>query len=254
MDIVIIGTGNVAAVLGQKFKDAGHHIIQVAGRNAVAANELAYKLGSGFTNNLSQIKKNAELYLVAVNDAAIAEVIRDLSLPGKVIAHTAGAVSKDVLKPVSSHYGVFYPLQSLRKEMTVIPEIPILLDASDETAKSILETLAKSISSGKVSVANEENRMKTHVAAVIVSNFTNHLYALAEDYCRKENIDFSQLVPLIEETAMRIRSTPPAKAQTGPAIRNDKSTIEKHLQLLENHPHLKKLYGILTESIITNKG
>ena len=91
--------------------------------------------------------------------------------------------------------------------------------------------------------------MKLHVAAVVVSNFTNHLYTLAEDYCLKEGLDFKQLLPLIEETALRIKNTSPKLAQTGPAIRHDKETIQKHIELLKNHPQLKNLYVLLTESI-----
>jgi predicted short-subunit dehydrogenase-like oxidoreductase (DUF2520 family) len=87
------------------------------------------------------------------------------------------------------------------------------------------------------------------VAAVVVSNFVNHLYSLAEDYCRKEGLDFKQLLPLIEETASRLKDTLPNEAQTGPAIRHDSETIQKHLELLKTHPQLKNIYVLLTESI-----
>ena len=97
--------------------------------------------------------------------------------------------------------------------------------------------------------AGDNARAKLHVAAVVVSNFTNHLYKLAEDYCRKEGLDFKQLLPLIEETALRLKSTSPSAAQTGPALRHDKETIQKHLSLLAAHPQLKNMYLLLTESI-----
>src|SRR5690349_6915651 len=116
MDIVIIGSGNVAAVLGRKFKAAGHHILQVIGRNAKAASELAYEWETKSANYLSLVNKHAEVYIIAVADDAINSVAAELKLKDKVVAHTAGSVSKDVLKNVSDHYGVFYPLQSLRKE------------------------------------------------------------------------------------------------------------------------------------------
>jgi predicted short-subunit dehydrogenase-like oxidoreductase (DUF2520 family) len=97
--------------------------------------------------------------------------------------------------------------------------------------------------------ASDDQRMKLHVAAVLVSNFVNHLYVLAEDYCKKEGLGFKQLVPLIEETALRIKDIPPRQAQTGPAIRFDKETLHKHLELLNDHPQLKNIYLLLTESI-----
>src|SRR5437868_3718794 len=116
MNIVIIGTGNVASVLGRKFKAAGHKITQVVGRNSAAASELAYALDTVSTNYLSAIDRNAELYLIAVTDGAITSVINDLKLPGKIVAHTAASVPMEMLKAVTVHYGVFYPLQTLRKE------------------------------------------------------------------------------------------------------------------------------------------
>jgi predicted short-subunit dehydrogenase-like oxidoreductase (DUF2520 family) len=249
MDIVIIGSGNVAAVLGRKFKAAGHNILQVVSRNASAATALAYEWDTKSTNYFILINKNAEVYIIAVSDDAISDIAVDLKLPGKIVAHTAASVSKEVLKNVSPHYGVFYPLQSLRKEMMTLPDIPVFFDGSDEITKNTLEKLAHSIAEEKVAEAGDDARTKLHAAAVIVSNFTNHLYTLAEEYCKKEGLDFKQLLPLIEETALRIRDISPKLAQTGPAIRHDKETLEKHIELLKEHPQLKNIYLLLTESI-----
>ncbi|MEO7924536.1 MAG: Rossmann-like and DUF2520 domain-containing protein [Chitinophagaceae bacterium] len=253
MDIVIIGSGNVASVLGRKFIASGHRILQVYSRNAAAASALAYKLASESTNYKSTINKSADFYLVAVSDDAIKEVAADLFLPGKVVAHTAASVPQDVLKKVTAHYGVFYPLQSLRKDMDILPDIPVSIDGVDEKTKKILEQLAHSISAEKVVEAGDDERLKLHVAAVVVSNFVNHLYSLAEGYCRKEGLDFKQLLPLIEETASRLKDTSPKQVQTGPATRHDAETIQKHLELLKNHPQLKNIYVLLTESIQQSK-
>jgi predicted short-subunit dehydrogenase-like oxidoreductase (DUF2520 family) len=249
MDIVIIGSGNVAAVLGRKFTAAGHKIVQIISRNASAASELAYEWDTESANYMSLINKNADVYIIAVSDNALEEVITPLKLSGKVVAHTAGAVSKEVLKNVTSHYGVFYPLQSLRKEINGLPEIPIFFEGSDKTATNTLQKLAQSISYEQATVAGTEDRLKLHIAAVIVNNFTNHLYMLAEKYCQKEGINFHQLLPLIEETVQRLKTSSPADTVTGPAIRNDQETIQKHVELLKDHPHLQKIYQILTESI-----
>jgi predicted short-subunit dehydrogenase-like oxidoreductase (DUF2520 family) len=249
MNIVIIGSGNAATILGRKFKDAGHAILQVVSRNASAASALAYEWDTESANYMSLVNRTADVYIIAVSDGAIKEVIRDLHLPGKVVAHTAGSVDKEVLKGVSTHYGVFYPLQSLRKETDHLPSIPLFFEGNDEKTRKTLEQLALSVSPKNAIPAGNEDRMKIHVAAVVVSNFTNHLYALAESYCKKEHLDFSQLLPLIEETALRIRDISPWQVQTGPAIRRDAATIQQHLQLLKEHPQLKSIYVLLTESI-----
>lgn len=249
MDIVIIGSGNVATVLGRKFKAAGHNIVQVFSRNAAAATQLAYEWNSESTNYKIVINKSADVYIIAVSDDAIDNVVDELKLPGKVVAHTAASVPKEILKNVTNHYGVFYPLQSLRKEMTVLPDVPIYFDGVDEKAKMVLAKLAASISPTQAIEAGDDARLKLHVAAVVVSNFVNHLYTLAEEYCKKEGLDFKQLLPLIQETAIRLKDTSPKDAQTGPAMRHDGETIQKHLELLKSHPQLKDLYVLLTESI-----
>jgi len=249
MDIVILGSGNVAAVLGRKFKAAGHKILQVISRNASAASKLAYEWDTESANYPSIAKPNADVYIIAVSDDAIDDVINNIKLPKKVVAHTAASVSKDVLKNVTDHYGVFYPLQSLRKEDETPPQAPIFFDGSDEFTKKKLESLANSISPQHVAQAGDDTRLKLHVAAVFVNNFTNHLYSLAEDYCKKEGIDFKEMTPLIEETALRIKEIPPSESQTGPAARNDQETIQKHLALLESHPQMRKVYQFLTASI-----
>jgi len=249
MDIVILGSGNVAAVLGRKFKAAGHNILQVISRNASAASKLAYEWDTESANYPSIAKPNADIYIIAVSDDAIDDVIANIKLPKKVVAHTAASVSKDILKTVTDHYGVFYPLQSLHKEDADLPETPVFFDGSDEMTRKKLETLANSISPQHVTQAGDDARSKLHVAAVFVNNFTNHLYALAESYCKKEGIDFNELLPLIEETALRIKDISPSRSQTGPAIRNDEETIQKHLVILNSHHELKKVYEFLTSSI-----
>ena len=131
MEIVIIGTGNTATILGRKLKAAGHHIIQIYGRNAKAASELAYELDTESTNYWAVVNKDADIYLLAVSDIAVAEIVKELGLPNKTVVHTAASVSKEVLNK-AQHYGVFYPLQSLKKDSLYLPDVPIIIDASDE--------------------------------------------------------------------------------------------------------------------------
>ncbi|MFT4095013.1 MAG: DUF2520 domain-containing protein [Niabella sp.] len=250
MNIVIIGSGNVAAVLGRKFVAADHTIVQVLSRNAAAASQLAYEWNTESANYTSLINKNADVYIIAVADIAIKSVVDDLQLQHKVVAHTAGAVNIDILKKVTDDYGVFYPLQSLRKEQERLPEIPVYIEAASEKAEKVLSELARSVYPVNALTANFDKRTKLHVAAVLVNNFTNHIFYLTEQYCKREGIDFEALLPLIENTFYRLREASPSVMQTGPAARGDMDTIEKHIAILENDPPLLNLYKFLTESII----
>jgi predicted short-subunit dehydrogenase-like oxidoreductase (DUF2520 family) len=251
MNIVIIGTGNTATVLGRRLKAAGHVILQIYGRDASAASELAYELDAESTNYWSVVVRNADLYLIAVSDIAIAEVVTELHLPDGTVVHTAASVPLDVLAP-QPRRGVFYPLQTLKKEAASIPKIPIVIDAADNGTRQQLKDLAFTITDN-VQEANDEQRRKLHLAAVFCNNFVNHLYVLTAEYCRAEGIDFEVLQPLIKETAARLEQLPPAEAQTGPAIRQDENTIAQHLQMLLQYPELKEWYSRFTHSIQKQK-
>jgi len=248
MKIVLAGSGNVATVLGRMIHAAGHSILQVISRDEGHAKQLAGEWGSAYGDLHTQINKSADLCIIAVKDHAIDPVSRLIHAGTKPIVHTAGSVSKDVLRPASTNYGVIYPLQSLRKEVAPGQPVPLLVDGNTTETITFLQDFALSISE-KVALAGDEERLKMHLAAVVVSNFTNHLYALAEGYCRKEKIDFKLLVPLIEETAQRVAVESPAAMQTGPAIRKDKLTIEKHLALLASDPAFRDIYLLLSNSI-----
>jgi predicted short-subunit dehydrogenase-like oxidoreductase (DUF2520 family) len=249
MKIVIIGSGNVATVLARLCVKNNHQVIQVMSRHADNAKVLADELGCSYANYDGVTDMGADIYIVAISDSVLFSLNKSFNLGDKLIVHTAGSVSKEVLKEISANYGILYPLQSMRKEMKSLPAIPFLIDGSSDEATIAIENFANTISS-MVTKTTEEERHKLHVAGVFVNNFTNHLYAVAEDFCIKENLDFKLLYPIIQETARRVNEVSPKDVQTGPAYRNDVFTLDKHLRLLANHPKLKYLYLKLTDSIM----
>lgn len=248
MQIVIIGSGNVATVLGGKLHEAGHRIVQVFSRRPEHAMRLAKELECEYVSNWVNINHAADLYIAALSDDALRTFGSEISLPGRLVVHTGGAVPKEVLLKVSANSGVLYPLQSLRRELRPYPEIPLLVDANLPADLDRILDVARSIS-GQVQVADNDTRLKLHLAAVLVNNFTNHLYVLAEEYCRKEGADFNMLLPLIRETALRLSGIPPRDAQTGPAIRGDEATIGRHLELIGNYKDIKEVYTLITRQI-----
>jgi len=248
MKIVLIGSGNVATVFGRLLKHAEHEIVQVMGRNATNANELADASGAAWSNDITKLDKDADFYIIAVSDAAVESIAKTIALKDKIVVHTSGAVSKEVLKTVTKNYGVLYPLQSLRKETTYHPVIPLLIDAANAATQNTIEEIATAISN-RIQVANDIQRLKLHIAAVAASNFSNHLFALVQEYCKKEAVSFDILLPLIQETANRLNDFDARQVQTGPAIRGDNATIQKHLEMLAPHHQLHEIYKTITESI-----
>jgi predicted short-subunit dehydrogenase-like oxidoreductase (DUF2520 family) len=249
MDIVLIGSGNTATVFGRKSLAAGHRIVQVYSRNANHANKLSIRLGTSSTSYISSINKRTDLIIIAINDEAVHPFIKDLGEVKCIITHTAGSISMSEAGGLNNKlYGVLYPLQSLRKEMETLPTLTLLVDGNNHESKKLIKEFAASIAE-KVLETDDDTRLKYHLAATIVNNFTNHLFTLAESFCKKENISFAVLQPLMEETVLRLRKDSPSSFQTGPAVRNDIITLEKHRQLLVSYPELLEFYENFTKEI-----
>ncbi len=253
MKVVMLGSGNTATVLSEVIAKAGHDIVQVISRNEENAKTLASSyLATTAPLDAAQFA-DGDIYIVALHDAALDHIEKIPALKDKFVVHTAGAVSMNVFKDITPTYGVLYPLQSLSKFADNLPEIPFLIDGNNQEIMHRVLGFAKTLSD-KVIEANDTERLNYHVAAVFVSNFTNHLYALAELFCEKERIEYKTLFPLIDETTGRAKSISPFLSQTGPAIRDDIYTLNRHLQALGANPDLKYIYLKLSESIIKHHG
>lgn len=248
ISVVIIGSGNVAQHLLKAFKKSDTtNVAQLFSRNETVIPMLPDSVK--IIHSYAEIE-NADLYIIAVSDNAIADVSKNLPFTDKLVVHTSGSVGMDDLDD-KNRKGVFYPLQSFSKSKEVdFQEIPFCLETENETDYQVLQTVAQSIS-GKIFNISSEQRKALHVAAVFVNNFVNHLYQIGNDICIENNIPFEILQPLIVETANKIITLSPMDAQTGPAKRNDTQTINAHLTFLSD-PAQKEIYKILTKSIIDN--
>jgi predicted short-subunit dehydrogenase-like oxidoreductase (DUF2520 family) len=248
MKISIIGSGNVATVLGRLLRLNNFVIEEIVSRNKTHASSLAKELNAIAIDDIKSVSKNSDVYIIAVNDDAIETVSSQLMVDERVVVHTCGSASLNILKHSSHNFGVLYPLQSLRKEISYLPDVPFLIDANNAYSKQVISTLANSISTNVIET-NDAQRMQYHLAAVITSNFTNHLFSLTNKYCKDNKIQFSLLIPLIEEVVSRLKTFNPFEMQTGPAIRGDVITMRKHLALLKDFPQLQHIYEVMSDSI-----
>ena len=250
MKVSLIGSGNLATQLGIALYEKGHQIVQVWSRTAENAVELAIRLNCQYTNDLSLINSDSDIYIISVTDKAIEPVLAGRFWGAKLVVHTSGSTPMKLLSPYCENFGVFYPFQTFSKAKKVdFDQIPVCLEANTPQNLEILKDLAKSISQN-VQLINSEQRQQIHVAAVFACNFVNHFYLIGEGLLREKGIGFDILKPLILETAAKIVDLSPESVQTGPAIRNDKDVINKHLTLLKNRPDLQILYQQISDRII----
>ena len=244
MQIVLIGSGNVAFHLAKAFTEAQIPVSQIFGRNTTELQKISEQFSIPFS---TETLADADLYIISVSDSSITEVSSLIKNKNALVTHTSGSVSREALSG-NFRKSVFYPLQTFSKSKNLdYSKIPFFIDAENENDEEILKNLASKISKN-VMLANDEKRKYIHLTAVFACNFVNHLYARAKEISDSQGIPFDYFLPLIDETTQKIHELEPKLAQTGPAIRNDEKVLKLHESLLTDEEKLK-IYKTLNESI-----
>lgn len=75
MKVILIGAGNLATHLGKAIFAAGHDVVQVFSRTMQSATALASEVGAQPVSDISDVRSDADLYVVSVKDSAIVELI-----------------------------------------------------------------------------------------------------------------------------------------------------------------------------------
>jgi len=251
-NIVILGCGNVASYFAERFNELGFQIIQVYHPDIEKAQQFAKLYQSNAIDDLKLLNDQADIYFIAVKDSIIANLAMQLPITEGIILHTSGAIKLEVLNR-HKRAAVFYPLQTFTKGIkTANQNFPLLIESKEKNDELFLAQLAESMGM-QVHFMDSNQRTEIHLAAVFAANFANHSIKIGYDLMSLKNHSPSMLLPLIKESIHKLNFITPAQAQTGPAIRHDDVTIEKHLQLLQNDSSLKLLYELLTKHIQTNQ-
>lgn len=250
MNVVLLGSGKVATQVGKALHNAGIPVAQVYSPTLAHAQTLALQVHAKAISELAELTKNADVYIISVKDDAILSLVGQLDLGDKLVLHTSGSTAMDVIKSASTNYGVLYPLQTFSFDKTVdFSQVPIAVEASSPEVLKQLEALAHKLSPKIVQMSSEQ-RLVLHIAAVFACNFSNHLYAIAQQLLENKGISFDYLRPLISETAAKVQQALPSEVQTGPAIRKDEKILQKHLDFLKDQPQLQEIYRLLSQSIV----
>ena len=231
MDIAIIGRGRVATHMGKALLKAGHKVVSVNSRT------------------LAELPQDADVYIIAVKDSALQEVISKVTKgrEGQLFLHTAGSMPLSVFEGYADNAGVLYPMQTFSMDREVdFREIPLFIEGADPRIRAVAESL-----SAHVYELSTADRKDLHLAAVFACNFANHCYTLAADVLQKKGLPFDVMLPLVDETARKVHELHPTEAQTGPAVRGDQNVMQAQAALLDGKA--KEIYELLSQSIQEHK-
>lgn len=233
MKIVLIGRGRLATNLEHALLSAGHEVASINSRT------------------LEALPLEADVFVVAVKDAALAEVIRAATKgrDNQLFVHTAGSMPMDLFAGLTTHYGVFYPMQTFSKERLVdFNDISVFLETNDAVSMERLKMLSTTLTT-HIYELDSEGRKHLHLAAVFACNFVNHCYALSAEVLAAKGLPFSVMLPLVDETAQKVHELAPREAQTGPAVRGDQNVMQMQANMLAGNPAVKQIYEALSNDI-----
>jgi predicted short-subunit dehydrogenase-like oxidoreductase (DUF2520 family) len=248
--ISFAGAGRLASALCKELFSAGFRIDTIVSETEIRGRPLAVSCGAMWSDYLF-FPDTTNVVIVAVPDHRLKSILENIKCePETLIVHTAGSYGLDIFPEHIRKKGIFYPLQTFSNDRKVsFTDLPFLLESSDKESDNVLRRLVESIH-GKACFVDAEKRKMLHLAAVFVCNFSNHMLTLGKEISLKTGLAFEILSPLIEETMSKALVLGPENSQTGPAVRHDKNTIEKHLDLLSFSPDLQRIYNEMTISII----
>lgn len=245
--VLVVGSGNVAAFFLSVFKQLG---IKTATSSRKNTPELSNQFQAVLVDWSEKRNYPSDLVLLAIADDSIESVAKDFESSSSIVAHTSGATSMEILLESGiKNPAVIYPLQSISaKTLPSIDQVPLMIESEHDELLLFFKKLGFDAQS-----VGSDDRLKYHLAAVIVNNFTNHLFDIADQFLNQNQLSFHYLKPLIHQTVNKLNDLSPFEAQTGPAMRNDIKTIQKHLQLFEGNSDWKRIYELLTQGIQKNK-
>ena len=248
--VVVIGSGNVATSLAHGLA-ARCIVAQIYSRQLAHAQVLADAIGcDNATDDLNALVPDADAYIIAVRDDAIADVIAAVPDNGALWVHTSGSKPIDLFEGHRSRYGVLYPMQSFsRQVVTPLDEVHFFIEAGDDATLADVRSLGELLSRN-IAETNSDQRRQLHVAAVFSCNFANHLWTLADEVLTDAGLTFDAMKPLIRTTVEKLERLTPSQSQTGPAVRHDAQVIGSHLAML--YGDKRDIYRLLTESIMNH--
>ena len=212
--VTVIGNGNLGTHwCHELLKNKGISLLQWYGRS-FSDSASATSKGVPTINQIQKLTK-ADVYILAVRDDAVGSVSSQLP-EGVFTVHCSGSVSLNTLKN-QGQKGVLYPVQSFSKDDIIsFKGVPFCIEANTDEALSFLRHFCEILGVTATAMTSEQ-RKYLHLAAVIVNNFSNHLFVEAAKICETHALPFELLHPLIEETAAKIKRTKPQTRTNRPS-------------------------------------
>ena len=248
------GEGQLSQSLLPLLTQAGHKCVGFFTRQS-AAPTLFREMSARRYPSLDFSEAKASVCFLALSDQGLQEVASQIRLAAHMACvHFSASTSLNIFSHLRAHEtGVCYPLQSFALRPRSLKDVPFLLESQQTSLLQKMQIIVKSLG-GTSYIVSEEQRLGVHIAAVLGNNFGNHLLVYAEKVLGHARLSLDLLKPLLCHTLAQAFESGPLRAQSGPAFREDLSTLEKHQNTLDAlfspHHFLSKMYQAFGQDIM----
>jgi len=261
--MMLVGAGNLAFALGPALKAAGYRVEAVVGRprpdSQRRARTLAKKLDAR-SCRLDQVKPGSDVIWLLHTDDALAGTAKALSKSsgwkGRVVLHSSGALSSDVLAPLK-RAGAY--TASLHPMMTFIPgaapdisQVRFAVEG-DRKAVAAARQIAKKLGA-EVFAIKKSKKVLYHALGSFSSPLVVATLVTAERIGRAAGLSLSQtrkvMAGILQQTLKNYLERGPGAAFSGPIKRGDLETVRRHLRELQRVPEARDVYRALVKSAL----
>ena len=265
--IALIGAGNLARALATALHEAGFVIERIASRATGAslqrAKRLAVEVNASATllgRDLSKINIDADVVWFCVPDGAIASAAQSLATAidwtGKVALHSSGALTSDeldVLRRRRAAVASAHPLMTfVRGSKPALAGVPFAIEG-DRKAVQAARAIVKSLGADPYSI-RAKDKAAYHAWGTFASPLFTALLATSEQVALCAGVKRSaarrRMLPILKQTLANYEAIGAASAFSGPIVRGDINTVEKHLAVLRDIPVAQQAYIALAQAAL----
>jgi predicted short-subunit dehydrogenase-like oxidoreductase (DUF2520 family) len=259
LDVGVVGTGRVGAVLGAALRRAGHKVVAASGVSDASRARAAALLPGVPLLPVEEVVRRAELVVLAVPDDALADLVAGLASTrgwqaGQLVVHTSGRHGLEVFDAARDQHVLGLALHPAMTFTGTALDLDRLADCcfgvtAPEPLRPVAEALVLEIGSEPVWVEQEMRPLYhaalAHGANHLVTLVAQSLQALAAAGVDQPARVLGPLVAAALDNALRAGDA----ALTGPVARGDAGTVAEHLRQLQSlTPDIRPTYVALARA------
>jgi predicted short-subunit dehydrogenase-like oxidoreductase (DUF2520 family) len=264
--IAIVGAGNLGSALGVALHAAGFRISEVVPRETAPSKRRAQKLAKRIHGRVVTLKKavlDADVVWLCVPDRQIAACARQLaktrlSWNDTIVLHSSGALGSeelDALRKRGAQTGSAHPLMTFVGRGEESLQGVAFAVEGDRKVHAVLRDLVRSIG-GSVYPLRRQDKAAYHAWGTFASPLLTSLLVLSEKVAAQAGVGPAdarrRMLPIVRRTVENYGRWGAAAGFSGPLIRGDFATVEKHLKVLRAVPAAEEVYRALTRAALRN--